>query len=372
MKSRISTAVWVQAENRWRISIMRDGVRKVFYSSVPGRAGQRECNAKADAWLDDGIEDQKIKVSKAFDLYITDLKMITCKDHWRQYEGYGRNYIIPSIGNIRVMNLSEHNLQSVINQAYNNNALSKKTLSNIKACLNQFCKFCRKNNWTRLMPEGLIIPKSAVAAPKNILQPEDLKTLFSKNTTVFRGTETPELYVNAWRFEVVTGLRPGEVIGLKWSDIVDNVVHIQRSINRSGQVTSGKNDNARRSFMLYPLLNKILELQSSVMLENNINSEYVFANEYGDHIPQATYYKRWIRFRDYNKISDNVSPYELRHTFVSIIKSLPAGMIKSLVGHSKNMDTFGIYSHELVGDMSATAALTSDAVTSILGDISPL
>ena len=29
---------------------------------------------------------------------------------------------------------------------------------------------------------------------------------------------------------------------------------------------------------------------------------------------------------------------------------LPAGLVKSLVGHSQDMDTFGVYGHELEGD----------------------
>lgn len=367
---RTGSASWRESQNRWCINVQKDGIRKSFYSSTPGRKGQRECNAKADAWLDDGIEDQIIKVNKAFDKYISDLKVTTSKDHWRQYDGYGRNYIIPVIGNVKVINLNEQHLQNVINNAYSSKdkQLSKKTLNNIRACLTQFVKFCRKNNWSKLHPENITIPKSAAPSHKSILQPDQLKVLFTCNNTLLRGKEVPEIYVNAWRFEVITGLRPGEVIGLKWSDIQNDIVHIQRSINRSGEITTGKNDNARRSFALWPLLNKILFLQSNLLNDNNIVSEYVFANEYGDHIPQATYYKRWIRFRDYNNISDNVSPYELRHTFVSIIKSLPPGIVKMLVGHSQNMDTFGIYSHEVIGDIQTAAKLTSEVICSILGD----
>ena len=47
--------------------------------------------------------------------------------------------------------------------------------------------------------------------------------------------------------------------------------------------------------------------------------------------------------------------YELRHTFVSIAKVLPAGEVKSWVGHSSNMDTFGIYAHALRDDVTRVA-----------------
>ena len=50
-----------------------------------------------------------------------------------------------------------------------------------------------------------------------------------------------------------------------------------------------------------------------------------------------------------------MTPYELRHTFVSIVKSLPEGDVKTVVGHSKNMDTFGIYGHMLEGDLERIA-----------------
>ena len=63
MKKRTNTAFWVEKEKRWCIAVQKNGTRKRFYSSTPGRTGQREANAKADAWLDDSIRDGKKKVS---------------------------------------------------------------------------------------------------------------------------------------------------------------------------------------------------------------------------------------------------------------------------------------------------------------------
>jgi len=57
--------------------------------------------------------------------------------------------------------------------------------------------------------------------------------------------------------------------------------------------------------------------------------------------------------------------YELRHTFVSITKSLPEGYLKQLVGHSKDMDTYGIYSHEIASDKENAAQMIQDIFDSI-------
>lgn len=92
----------------------------------------------------------------------------------------------------------------------------------------------------------------------------------------------------------------------------------------------------------------------------------MFPDEYGAHTRSSQYYKAWIRYRDHVGIQAKASPYELRHTFVSITKGLPVGLIKPLVGHSKDMDTFGVYGHEVEGETDTTAALILEAFNKFL------
>ena len=60
------------------------------------------------------------------------------------------------------------------------------------------------------------------------------------------------------------------------------------------------------------------------------------------------------------------TPYELRHTFVSVVKTLPAGEVKQLVGHSQDMDTFGVYGHALTGDDETTAQAVNGVFLRVL------
>lgn len=66
MSKRTNTAQWEAKYNRWRIAVQKDGVRRQFYSSTPGRTGQREANAKADVWLDTGVNPKGDRVEKLF------------------------------------------------------------------------------------------------------------------------------------------------------------------------------------------------------------------------------------------------------------------------------------------------------------------
>ena len=77
MKKRTNTAFWVEKESRWCSAVQKNGTRKRVYSSTPGRTGQREANAKADAWLDDSIRDGRKKVATLYAEWVEELKL-TC------------------------------------------------------------------------------------------------------------------------------------------------------------------------------------------------------------------------------------------------------------------------------------------------------
>lgn len=82
---RTNTAKWIESSGRWQINVQKDGIRKTFVSSKPGRTGQAEANRKADQWFDDGIANTKIKVNQASEQYIN-LKISTSQSHWLQDE----------------------------------------------------------------------------------------------------------------------------------------------------------------------------------------------------------------------------------------------------------------------------------------------
>lgn len=356
MGRRTNTAVWLEDYGRWQINVQKDGVRKTFTSSKPGRTGQREANSKADAWLDDGIHNTCRRVGDLFDDYVEELKMTTSRSNWEKIEGYGNNWIKPAIGTKKIGSVTDNDFQLVINQMYAKGR-SKKTLLCLRATISQFCKYCRRVKVTTLNPEFLEIPKGAYVKPKTILQPEHLGLLFSTDQTKYRGKPISDPLIHAYRFQVLTGLRPGELIGLQWEDVSGNVVHIRRSVNTRGEITNGKNDNALRSFQLTPSALAELDAQR--------RKTPAFSGPVFPIYKEQFYYKRWNAFCEANGLP-HVTPYELRHTFVSVAKNLPEGQVKNLVGHSRNMDTLGTYAHEMHKDMERTAASLEEIFRDIL------
>lgn len=356
MGKRVNTAVWIDKYNRWQINVQKDGKRRSFYSSAPGRTGQREANAKADAWLDSGISLSGERVHAAYSEFQEECKAIFSHTEYNHVDSIGRVWIIPRIGKKKVSDLCDGDIQKILDEAA---ALgrSRKTIQDINGMINKFLKWYRRNKKTLYRPDDVHIPASARLKGKIILQPNDLIKLLTEDTTVFKGKRIKEEYIHAYRFQVLTGLRPGEVRGLRVEDIDGERVYIRRSINVFGEETKGKNQNAIRSFVMSDLAMNEMEAQ---FREYPNKDGFVFS------LPSPTAYReRWQKYCQSNQIT-KTSIYELRHTFVSVIKTLPAGEVKQLVGHSHSMDTFGIYSHKINGEDIQTAQKINSLFQSII------
>lgn len=360
---RTNTAAWSDAKASWRIDVTNDeGKRKSFYSAKPGRVGQREANAKADAWLDGTAPARASRFGAVAAAWLEDVKVQTGTANYKQTESYLRLYVLPIIGEqTKMERVSELTLQRVLNDNYAKKHLSKKTLQNLRGVLTQLMRYARRGGLTTVRTDDLQIPKDAESGVRTILQPSQLAVLFDSDTTTYRGHAVREWNINLYRFAVTLGLRPGELLGLRREnfDEVSRVLRIRGAINVYDERTRGKNDNAIRDEALAPIHLEILKTQLAQLREEGVVSPYIFPTINGDAQHEKSVYGGLHRYLLANGLS-SVSLYELRHTFVSAVSSadgMTLADLKSVVGHSKNMDTLGAYGHSIDGQKVKAAAI---------------
>lgn len=369
--TRTNNATWIESQQRWQIQVQRDGVRRTFYSSIRGAQGKREANAKADAWLQSGVARGNKRVSAVAGEWLESLKPsreMQSSASYVQYESIMRTKVIPVIGNRKVADLSNGDIQNVIDEAADN-GYAKKTLQNIRGCMVAFVKYCRKFRLTDLRVEDVEIPWDSPKVEKEILQPEAIKTLFSVSTRKgHSATPREDYYVNAYRFQLVTGLRPGEMLARSKADVRDGYLYITTAYNQYGEITHGKNLNATRRIKLSELALKILEDQKLSEQKNGITSMLLFPDIDGGFISERKLYKNWCAYQKSNGIPQ-ISLYELRHTFVSVCRAnVPETMLKMVVGHSKSMDTQGVYGHEVQGQLDVAADEIMKSFSSLINE----
>lgn len=205
---RKNEAKWFDSANRWQIKVQKDGVRRTFFSSIKGTKGKIAAEKQADSWLESGIENENVKCGELLDAYLEHVRKGTGTSNIKQHENFIKNYIRPAIGNRKIKSLTLNHLQAIIDDAYAEKHLAKKTLKDLRGCISGFLRFCRLGKYTTLVSMDLQIPRSAKRPHKNILGAQELQNLFILENTVLNGKSQPGWCIHAYRFSVLNGLRP--------------------------------------------------------------------------------------------------------------------------------------------------------------------
>lgn len=347
----MATPSWNKKRALWVIQGQKNGIKKSFYSSIPGQKGKREVINKYDDWVEFGGV-SNITVEKCVGLFLDDIKArLGARDTYREAEIYTRLYVLPELGKAKMNNLTLRDWQSVINNAKPQNgrikSLSRKTLTHLRCVIASLHKFAYNNYYCDAWRGSLYIPQGHKVGERQILQPADISRLFEPSAL---------WYHPAFMIMLLCGLRPGEALGLQEGDIKGGALYISRAVNDNGEITQGKNKNARRVVPLPPLAAQIIRDTIKRNHKARFDSPWVFCNGVGGPACQDTVRRQWNKLKVERDLPGTL--YSLRHTFVSIVSSqthLAEGTIKQLVGHSQSMDTFGTYKHEVVGELEHAA-----------------
>lgn len=162
-----------------------------------------------------------------------------------------------------------------------------------------------------------------------------------------------------------TGLRRGELLGLKWSDLNDEYIKVNRDVfmkNGRPCVEEGK-AKTKSSIRIVPLLPEIKYL---IMSLPHIG-EYIFCNKNGGLLFPRNFSRSYSIFfkhlREDNPSVRNLSPHCCRHSFAT--SSLSSGadirVIQELLGHA-NIKTTAIYTHPDLANMTSAVKKMKDKI----------
>lgn len=332
---------WSPSQQKWHIDIYSGTKRiKTFWSSKQGKQGREEVLRKYEAYI--GGADDDITVQGEFVRFLEDYKARVLPETYDDVKRRANTYILPKIGARRLRTTRITDYQAVINSATKKDGtpLSKKSLMNIRSIILQFLKFAHSDGCNVPSGSSLFVPKTAQTVGKQIIPLEAVRLLNDDsvaNTSIC-------FFVNYFRFMLYTGMRPGEALALRYSDIDSNgFVTIRQSINTHYRITEGKTKNAQRRFKLPKNALKVIEDQKKFI--GWLESEYIFCGYDGEPAHQNLVYKSWRRLA--KRIgAEGTSLYSFRHSFVSYYGAeLPLPYLKTIIGHSVSMDSYHYY-HE--------------------------
>lgn len=157
-----------------------------------------------------------------------------------------------------------------------------------------------------------------------------------------------------------TGMRIGEITGLKYTDIdkKKNMIHVQRTLKYiEGKGYFEDTPKTRTSKRDIPMTAAVLELLENQRRYWGFKVErldrYLFCNEKGDPLSRdrvkGEITRITKRIRQDGHEFPHITPHVFRHTFAT--RAIEAGMqpqvLKTILGHSSLAMTMDLYSHVL-------------------------
>jgi integrase len=172
---------------------------------------------------------------------------------------------------------------------------------------------------------------------------------------------------------IVTGLRRGEILGLKWSDINldDGLLRVERTIQviqKKLVIKEPKTTGSRRTVSLSKLVVKLLiahkekqDERKKVLANKWHDTNWVFTTWDGRNMHPSTPTQWFLDFQKANNLP-HMSFHSLRHLSATILiaEGIPLKSVSSRLGHSDIRTTANIYTDALQS-VDRTAADKMDA-----------
>lgn len=368
-----------RADGRWegRITVGHKANGKPIYKNVLANT-QSELMPKLNALKEKyaGVElseNSRMTLGEWLDKWLTEYVTFTVRESTLEsYRDLANNQIKRFIGDKRLSALKTVDIQKLYNKVKTEGrvrehpilgyTLSDSMVRKVHMLLHQALDAAVREHLIPNNPtNGTTIPKCNYAE-KQILCDSQLDTFLET-------IKTEEYWHDFFYVEIMTGLRRGEICGLKWSDLnIDTrKLRVQRSVSmkKGGVVNIGetKTDKGIRSITLPQSVIEMLRTRQKTAI-----SEWIFPNLFHPEYPisPAAAYRKLKAILKRAELP-MIRFHDLRHTFAThaMQGGVDAKTLSSILGHTNASFTLDTYTH-VTADMQQNA---SEVVSNMMKNI---
>ena len=330
---------------------MIDGKRYLVHGKTITQVQQQVADLKYKLTHGLFVEKQKVLFGEWFDTWIREYKKGRVKEGTiAAYQKYYNGCLRQRFGDVYINNIRGEHIQRLYNELLKE-GYAVSSIKVVSAVLN--------GCFTQALKNGLIErnPISAATLPRQKSRKVRRALTKEQQELFMKYAEDSYLY-NLFAVMLRTGMRSGEIRGLKYTDIdkKKKVIHIRRTLkyleHRGYFEDTPKTNTSKRDIPLTKDILRLLEAQHAFWGFNIIRLDgYLFCNEEGKPLSRERVQGEIDRIiKRINKEGyefDRITSHVFRHTFAT--RAIEAGMqpqvLKTILGHSSLAMTMDLYSH---------------------------
>ena len=346
-------SIYLRKDGRWAASITLEGrKRKTFYGKTRKDVQEQLKVALRDQQQGALIASPRQTVQQFFTYWLEDVHKPAIRIRtYKRYEAELRLHVFPALGHHQLSKLSPQHIQVF----YSHLVKEGYAPSSIKVIHTSLHKGLSHAVRVGLLPRNVCDVVSVPRAEKrevNALTLEQVQRLLQ----TAKGHRVEALFVLA----LVTGMRRGELLGLKWSDVnfAEGVVSVRRSLvelKGEGIIESEpKTLKGHRSILLPAFALAVLkehQIRQTGMCQRSPqwqDRDFVFCTSHGTPFAAANLRTMFKGVLKKAGLPD-IRFHDLRHSVATLLLSIGTHpkVVQELLGHGQISMTMDIYSHVL-------------------------
>lgn len=356
-------------DGRWHAYITLEGdKRKYFYGKTRSEVAGRLKEAQRQ--LDTGLQflDERQTVEQYLDGWIETAKLQIRASTWRRYSDFVRVHLVPGLGRIPLAKLTAQHVQLFYTRKLGE-GLSHSTVHHIHGVLHRALKDA--------LLMGLVQRNVSdmVRAPRR--SNREMATLSDSQAKQFLAAVKDDRFAALYVLALTTGMREGELLGLRWQDLDLDRATLQVRMNvqeADGKfiVAETKTAYSRRSIALTKKAvaalrqHKAKQDQDRTALGDawNAKLDLVFPNRLGGiMIPDNLAKRSFKRALGRIGLPLDVRFHDLRHTAATLLLSrgVHPKVVSEMLGHADISITLRVYAH-VTPHMQQAAVQVMDAL----------
>jgi integrase len=290
---------------------------------------------------------KEIRFQEFSEKWLSDYAKISVKEStYVSYEVILRLHLIPHFGNYWMHGVNAGDIQNFIAKKMTGGNISPKTMNNILVPLKEM--FRHAFVWGHIYKD----PTQYIKKPR--VESEEMDFLNADEIQIFLKNTEPEYYALFFT-AVMTGMRRGELLGLKWEDIDWNSsqIVVKRALYR-GKFVTPKSKHSCRRISMTPMLKATLDQHRVFCTRSETN--LVFCNENGRPLDPENMVKRHFQPTLERAGLRRIRFHDLRHTFASLLIAMGENVkyVQNQLGHNSATTTLDRYGHLMPGDQNDT------------------